>query len=165
MSAQASKNETKVTTPTDTTIRIEREFDAPRELVWECFSDADLLAQWIGPRKYEIRVEKFDFREGGEWKYIHSDDENEYVFFGEFRKIDEPEHVTQTFNFVMEPQIPGSIDASDFIDLGGDRCRVVTISTFESQDFRDGMIQSGMEGGLSESYERLDELAARKLAG
>ena len=105
MSAQASKNETKVTTPTDTTIRIEREFDAPRELVWECFSDADLLAQWIGPRKYEIRVEKFDFREGGEWKYIHSDDENEYVFFGEFRKIDEPEHVTQTFNFVMEPQL------------------------------------------------------------
>lgn len=165
MSEQTS-NETKVTTPSDTTIRIEREFEAPRELVWECFSDPETITEWVSPRRLDMRVEKYDFREGGEYKYIHGDGQgNEYVFFGEFLEIREPEFMSQTFGFVMNPPIPPSVDTSDLIDLGGDRCRLVTVSTFESKDLRDGMIQSGMEGGVNECYEKLDELLARKLAG
>ena len=166
MSAQTQKNETIVTTPSDLEIQIDREFDAPRELVWECFEDPELLVEWLGPRKYTMRVEEFDFREGGRWKYIHSDDENEHVFFGEFRKIDKPELMEQTFSYVMEPPVPPQIDRCEFIELdGGSRTLLRTVSTFESKEGRDGMLQSGMESGVTEGNERLDELLARKLAG
>ncbi|MBK5232621.1 MAG: SRPBCC family protein [Thermoleophilia bacterium] len=166
MNEQTQRNETKVTTPSDLEIRIEREFEAPRELVWECFADPELLIEWLGPRRLKMRVEQYDFREGGEWKYIHSDDEgNEYVFFGEFRELREPELMEQTFTFVMDPPLPPQIDRCEFILLEGGRTRLVTTSTFQVKEGRDGMLQSGMEGGVSEGNERLDELLARKLAG
>ncbi len=164
--SEKTRNETKVSTPSDLEVRIEREFEAPRELVWECFADADLLSEWLGPRSLKMKIELYDFREGGEWKYTHSDDEgNEYVFFGEFRELREPEFMEQTFNFVMDPPIPPAMDQAEFIELEGARTRLVTTSTFESKDLRDGMIQSGMETGVSEGNEQLDELLARKLAG
>ena len=164
--SEKTRNETKITTPNDTDIRIEREFEAPRELVWECFADPDLLTEWLGPRRLKMRVEQYDFREGGEWRYIHEDkDGTEYVFFGEFREIREPELIGQTFNFVMEPQLPPAIEAMELIELEGGRTRLVTNSSFESKDLRDGMIQSGMEKGVNEGNEQLDELLARKLLG
>jgi uncharacterized protein YndB with AHSA1/START domain len=164
--SEKTRNETKVTTPSDLEIQIDREFEAPRELVWECFEDPELLVEWLGPRKYAMRVEEYDFREGGKWKYVHGDDENEYVFFGEFLKIRKPELMEQTFTFVMEPPIPPQIDHCEFIELdGGTRTLLRTVSTFQNKEGRDGMLQSGMESGVSEGNERMDELLARKLAG
>jgi len=164
--SDTTRNETKLSTPSDTTIRIEREFEAPRELVWECFSEAELVSQWMGPHYLKMEVEEYDFQPGGKWRYIHSDDEgNEYVFFGEFLELRQPEYMKQTFNFVMEPEIPGSIDEADFQELEGGRTLLVSTTTFESKDLRDGMIQSGMEKGVSEGNERLDDLLARKQAG
>ena len=166
MSDSKTKNETKVTTPDDLTVRIEREFEAPRELIWECYSDPDLLSEWLGPRYLSMRVEEYDFRPGGKYRYVHADpDGNEYVFFGEFLELDEPESMEQTFCYVMEPPIPPSIDHTDLIELEGGRTRLVSISTFESKDLRDGIIQAGMETGVREGNERLDELLARKQAG
>jgi len=166
MSEGKTTNETKVTTPSDTEVRIEREFEAPRELVWECYSDPELLAEWLGPRYLKMKVEEYDFRPGGKWRYTHSDDEgNEYFFFGEFLEIEKPNFVVQTFNFVMDPPIPPAIDRLDLIELEGGRTRMITNSTFESKELRDGMIQSGMETGVREGNERLDELLAKKLSG
>lgn len=160
------RNETKVTTPDDLTVRIEREFEAPRELVWECYSDPDLLSEWLGPRNLSMRVEEYDFRPGGKYRYVHADqDGNEYVFFGEFLELRQPERMDQTFCYEMEPPIPPSIDRAELIELDGGRTRLVSISTFESKDLRDGIIQAGMETGVREGNERLDELLARRQAG
>ncbi|MDQ2622858.1 MAG: SRPBCC family protein [Actinomycetota bacterium] len=165
MSEQTDRYETTVSTPSDTEVRTERIFDAPRDLVWECYIDPDLLSEWLGPRSLKMRIEEYDVREGGSYRYVHSDDEgNEYVFFGEFLEIREPEFIVQTFNFVMEPPIPPAIDRSDFEDLGDGRTRIVTTSKFESKDLRDGMIQSGMETGVVEGYAQLDELLERRQA-
>lgn len=117
------------------------------------------------PAQVQDAVEEYDFRAGGKWKYIHGDDQNEYVFFGEFLEIKQPEVMEQTFTFVMEPPIPPQIDRCEFIELdGGKRTLLSTVSTFQVKEGRDGMLQSGMEGGVSEGNERLDELLARKLA-
>ena len=163
MSELTELHKTVVTTPGDTEIRTERIFDAPPELIFECFSDPDLLSQWLGPDGYEMVVEEYDFRPGGKWRYLHRDPQgNEYVFFGEFREINEPNSIEQTFNFIMEPQPPESIDRMDLISVDGGRTRVVTLTTFEAKEYRDGMLQSGMEKGMDEGYGKLDRLLAQR---
>lgn len=162
MSDDTKQRETEISTPSDTEIRIERTFDAPRELVWECHADPDLLREWLGPRRLTMRVEEYDFRPGGSYRYVHSDDEgNEYVFFGEFLEVAEPELIVQAFCFVMEPPVPPSIDRTELVDLGDGRTRLVTSSKFESKELRDGLIQSGMESGVVQGYAQLDELLER----
>lgn len=159
MSEKTQFNETVVTLPSDTEVQVERIFDAPRDLVWDCYTDETLVADWLGPRRLKMRIEKWDFRVGGKWHYFHIDEEgNEYEFFGEFREIEQPTKIVQTFNFVMEPQPPASIDSVEFIELGDGRTKLVGSTTFESKEQRDGMVQSGMEKGMSESFEQLDEI-------
>lgn len=161
MSELTELHKTVVTTPADTEIRTERVFEASPELVWECFSDPDLLAQWLGPDGYEMKVEEYDFRPGGKWRYIHrAPDGADYVFFGEFLEIDEPRQMSQTFNFVMDPQPPASIDRMELVPIGEGRTRLVTLTTFESKENRDGMLQSGMEQGMDEGYAKLDTMLA-----
>jgi len=159
MSEKTQFNETVVTLPSDTEVQVERIFDAPRDLVWDCYTDETLVADWLGPRRLKMRIEKWDFRVGGKWHYFHIDEEgNEYEFFGEFREIEQPTKIVQTFNFVMEPQPPASIDSVEFIELDDGRTKLVGSTTFESKEQRDGMVQSGMEKGMSESFEQLDEI-------
>lgn len=161
--SEQTTHKTTISTPSDTEIRIERTFDAPRELVWDCFIDPELVTEWLGPRYLKMRVDHYDIREGGSYRYIHSDDQgNEYVFFGEVLEIERPEFIVQTFNFIMEPQPPPAIDRADFESLSPEQTRVITTSTFESKDLRDGMLQSGMEKGVTEGYEQLDELLERQ---
>lgn len=165
MSELNELHKTVVTTPSDTEIRTERIFDAPPELVFDCFSDPETLTEWLGPDGYEMKVEEYDFQPGGKWKYLHiAPDGSEYVFFGEFLEIDRPGHMTQTFNFVMEPQPPASIDRADFIAIDGGRTRLVTLTTFDAQEQRDGMLQSGMEQGMDEGYKKLDGLLSKRQA-
>ena len=165
MSELNELHKTVVTTPNDTEIRTERILDAPPERAIDCFSDPDTLCEWLGPDGYEMKVEKYDFQPGGEWKYLHiAPDGSEYIFFGEFLEIDRPTHMSQTFNFVMEPQPPASIDRADFIGIEGGRTRLVGLTTFESREDRDGMLQSGMEQGMNEGYNKLDGLLAKRQA-
>jgi uncharacterized protein YndB with AHSA1/START domain len=142
-------------------IHVEREFDAPRERVFAAFLDPEQIPRWWGPRDTETIVDRLEGRTGGDWRFISRDAEGtEIAFRGTFREVSPPERIVQTFEW---DGMPGyvSIDSSEFVDLGEGRTRVVTTSTFFHGEERDGMIDSGMERGLNESYDRLEEILAR----
>jgi len=156
-----TKNRTSITTPTDTTIRMERVFDAPRELVWAAYTDPELLSEWLGPKDRAITVAEMDLRVGGRYRWTTpGDDGEELAFYGEIRELREPEAIEQTFEF---SGVPGSVsvDRVEFEELEGGRTRAVTISTFDSKEERDGKLHSGMEKGVVEGYEKLDEVLER----
>jgi uncharacterized protein YndB with AHSA1/START domain len=158
-------NQTKVTaTPGGREIIIEREFEAQREKVWEAWTNPDLLKQWLGPKGYEMTVEKYEAKDGGSYRYIHKDpDGNEFTFRGVFHGFYKPYKAVQTFEFEGLPE-PGhvSLDTILLDDLGNGRTKVKTISVFQTPEDRDGMVQSGMEKGLREGYERLDDLLSKE---
>jgi len=156
----ANKNQTTVTAePGKQEVFITREFDAPRELVYKAHIDPDLYVQWLGPRGYEMRLETFEPESGGRYRYIHIDQAgNEYGFHGVFHEISE-ERLIQTFEFEGLPE-PGhvTLDTMRLEELPGGRTRITIQSVFQSVSDRDGMVQSGMERGVREGYERLDEV-------
>jgi uncharacterized protein YndB with AHSA1/START domain len=134
-----------------------REFDAPRALLYRAFTEPELLSQWLGPRKYTMTVERFDPRDGGTWRYVHSDDDgNAYGFHGVFHGEPSPEGIVQTFEFEGWPG-KVSMDTVTFEEHDGGTT-VRTNSVFQSVEARDAMVQSGMADGMNEGYERLDEL-------
>src|SRR3989475_9173215 len=93
-----------ITTPNDTEIRIERTFDAPRDLVFRAYTDAKLLSQWMGPRKYKMTIEQMDVRPGGRWHFTHIDtDGTKYGFNGEYLDIIRPWRILPTWNFESIP--------------------------------------------------------------
>lgn len=155
-------NETKVVAePGKQVILIEREFDAPRELVFEAFTDAELFVQWMGPNRLAMDLQVFDARDGGAWRYVSKDPNGngEYAFCGTFHEVTAPERIVQTFEFLGMPQRGHvTLETAVFESLPGDRTVVKMESVFRSVADRDGMLQSGMEGGLNESFERLTKL-------
>lgn len=156
----ASKNKTVVTTePGKQEVIITREFDAPRQLVFKAHTDPRLYVQWLGPRGYEMVLETFEPHSGGRYRYIHKDTNgNEFAFHGVFHEISE-ERMIQTFEFEGLPE-PGhvTLDTMRLESLPENRTRVTVQSLFQSVADRDGMVQAGMEIGMREGYERLDEV-------
>jgi uncharacterized protein YndB with AHSA1/START domain len=149
-----------VTTPTEREIHVERVFDAPRDRVFAAHTDPELIPQWWGPRRTTTVVEELDARTGGAWRFLSRDEDgSEIVFRGIFREVTPPERIVQTFEW---DGMPGyvSVETADFEDLG-DRTRIVSTSIFHTPEERDGMIESGMETGMNETFARLDELLAR----
>ncbi len=152
-------NRLKAEIVSDTEITMHRTFNAPRELVFRAFSEPELVAKWWGQRSSETIVETYDFQPGGAWRMIQrSPDGQEYAFRGSFLEIERPSRIVQTFEF--EP-MPGHIstDAMTLTEVDGGT-RLTIDSTFQSKADLDGMLQSGMEGGANESYDRLEELLA-----
>lgn len=146
-----------ITVISDLEIELTREFDAPRELVFEAMTKPEHVARWWGPRYLTTTVAALDLRPGGAWRFVQRDPEgNEFAFNGVFREIVPPERVSQTFEF---EGMPGhvTIDMMTLEDLGG-RTKVTARSLFQSREDRDAMLQSGMEAGAAESYDRLAEL-------
>jgi uncharacterized protein YndB with AHSA1/START domain len=141
-------------------IDIEREFDAPRELIYRAHVDPELIVQWMGPRGYEMVVDAWEARNGGAWRYTHRDgDGNEYGFHGVFHGPASPDVMVQTFEF---EGAPGHVSLGTVsMEERDDRTRVLVHSVYQSVEDRDAVIASGMERGMSEGYQRLDELAAR----
>jgi uncharacterized protein YndB with AHSA1/START domain len=153
-----------VTTPTDREIRVERVFDAPRDRVWAAYTDPALIPEWYGPRDTTTVVDQMDVRPGGAWRYVmRSSDGSETGFRGTYREVTPPERLVQTWEW---EGMPGhvSVETATFADEG-ERTRVTTVSIFHTAEERDGMLQSGMEHGMNETYARLDELLARQAAG
>ncbi len=128
-----------------------------RERVFQAFTDPELIPQWWGRREDKTTIDKLDVREGGDWRFVTAA-RRHHAFRGVFRAIEPPETVEQTFEW---EGMPGHIvvETATFEDLGG-RTKVSTRSRFHTTEERDGMLTSGMEVGMGESYERLDELLA-----
>jgi uncharacterized protein YndB with AHSA1/START domain len=147
-----------VTTSAPREIRMERVFDAPRELVWRAHTEPELLAQWWG-RGNRLDIERFEPERGGHWRFVEHGPEGVSGFEGRFREVTPQERMVQTFEW---DGMPGYvvINTATFEDLGDGRTKVLTTSLFHTPEERDGMLRSGMEGGLSQSYEALDRLLA-----
>ncbi len=157
---QARATTATVTTPTEREIHVERVFDAPRDRVFAVYTDPELIPEWWGPRETTTVVDRMDVRPGGSWRFVmRNADGSETGFRGTYREITPPERIVQTFEW---EGMPGhvSVETATFEDLG-DRTKVTTTSIFHTTEERDGMLGSGMEGGLNETYARLDELLAR----
>ncbi|HVN15793.1 MAG TPA: SRPBCC family protein [Anaerolineales bacterium] len=155
-----SKNKTTVTAePGVQELFITREFDAPRELVFKAHTDPKLFVQWLGPRGYEMKLDVFEPVSGGKYRYVHKDQNgNEYGFNGTFHEMS-IERMIQTFEFEGMPERGHvSMDCMTLEALPGDRTRITIHSIFQSVSDRDGMIQNGMEHGINDGYERLDEI-------
>jgi uncharacterized protein YndB with AHSA1/START domain len=140
-------------------IDIERDFDAPRELVYRAYCDPGLITQWLGPRKYEMVIDRWDARAGGGYRYVHRDAGSAHGFHGVFHSMD-MENMVQTFEYEGAPGHV-SLDTQALIDLGNGRTRVKSHSIFMSVEDRDVMVESGMSEGVEDGYDRLDDLLAR----
>jgi uncharacterized protein YndB with AHSA1/START domain len=138
---------------------IEREFDAPRGLVFRAYTEPELLAQWLGPRNLTMKIDRYEVRDGGTWRYVHIDpDGNEYGFHGVFHGDPSLDGIVQTFEFEGAPGHV-QLETLTFEERNG-KTLARTNSVFQSVEARDAMIESGMEQGVNEGYERLDELLA-----
>jgi uncharacterized protein YndB with AHSA1/START domain len=137
-------------------VDIEREFDAPAALVHRAYLDPELVTQWLGPRKYEMVLDKWDARSGGQYRYVHRNADGEFAFHGVFHSMD-MDNMVQTFEF---EGVPGHVSLDQLVieDLGGGRSRIKSHSVFQSVADRDGMVEAGMGDGVNEGYDRLDEL-------
>jgi uncharacterized protein YndB with AHSA1/START domain len=156
-----SKNKTQVTVePAKQELFITREFDAPRELVYKAHLDPKLFVQWLGPHGYEMVLEEFEPVSGGKYRFIHKDkDGNEFGFHGSFHTMT-IDNMVQTFEFEGYPGHV-SLDTATLEALPNNRTRLTIHSIFQSVSDRDGMVQSGMEKGVREGYERLDDILAK----
>jgi uncharacterized protein YndB with AHSA1/START domain len=153
----AKTSATTFTQPSDREIVMARIFDAPRELVFAAYTDPQHIPHWWGPRNMTTIVDRMDVRPGGVWRYIHKGpDGAEFGFNGEYREIVPPERLVSTFEF---EGMPGHIvvDTAVFEEQDG-KTKVTVTSLFQSREDRDGMLESGMESGANESWDRLAEL-------
>jgi uncharacterized protein YndB with AHSA1/START domain len=139
---------------------ITREFEAPRELVFKALNDPDMLKQWLGPRDLTLEIEKFDGRSGGSYRFINCNATGtRYCFNGVIHEVTAPERIIRTFEFEGLPERGHvSLETATFEALADGRTKLTIHSVFKSVSDRDGMIQSGMERGVVDSHERLDEL-------
>jgi uncharacterized protein YndB with AHSA1/START domain len=145
----------------DTEIHTERIFQAPKQLVWDTFNDPNLIPEWWGLRSSTTRVETMDVRPGGKWRFVEVDsDGNENGFSGEFREINPPDSITQTFEW---DGMPGHVivETAYFEEIDANTTRLRGVSVFANVGDRDGMLNSGMEVGANESHDRFEELLAR----
>lgn len=156
-----TKNKTTITAePGKQELFITREFDVQRELVFKAFIDPKLYVQWLGPRGFTTTLETFEPRNGGSWRFIQKDaNGNEYTFHGVNHEVLSPERIIGTFEFEGLPE-KGHVllETSRFEELPNNRTKLTSQSVFQSVADRDGMLQSGMEEGVNDSYDRLDEL-------
>jgi uncharacterized protein YndB with AHSA1/START domain len=141
-------------------IDIERDFDAPRDLLFRAHVDPELLVQWLGPAKYATTVERMEVRHGGSWRFVQRGaDGAEHAFRGVFHGEPSVEGITQTWEYEGWPGYV-SLEGVTFEERDG-RTTVRAHTVYRTVEDRDGMIASGMEGGMNEGYARLDALVGR----
>ncbi|KQY56101.1 polyketide cyclase [Aeromicrobium sp. Root495] len=135
-------------------ILMTRDFAATPAQLRRAHLDPEIFARWIGPKGYVTEIDRWDARTGGSWRFTHQG----HGFFGSFHEVGH-DRLVQTFTWEGMPTSV-SVDTLTFEDLGDGRTRLRTKSFFESFPARDGMLSSGMEGGVSDGYEKLDDLLA-----
>jgi uncharacterized protein YndB with AHSA1/START domain len=142
-------------------VRITREFDAPPEKVFRAHTDPDLVARWLAPRGLDVRLDGWDCRTGGSYRYLHTGGGQEHGFRGTFHEIRPAELIVQTFTYEGMPD-GVALERLAFQDLGDGRTRLVSTSLVDSFEGRDAFVAGGMDVGVREIYERLDEVLAEE---
>ena len=142
-------------------IKIVREFDAPAKAVFRAHTEPDLFVQWVGPDSLDTsRVDRWDCRTGGEWRYVSIRNDEEHWFRGCFHEVRPDALIVQTFTY--EPMADSvSLGRLVFQDLLHSRCRLTATSLVDSFEARDAFVASGMDVGVQEGYRKLDGLLAR----
>jgi uncharacterized protein YndB with AHSA1/START domain len=155
-----TKHETTIEAPAGRpVVEITREFDAAPEAVYRAHVDPDLAMQWMGPRDISSRVEHWDARTGGSWRYVSSRGEDTFGFYGSFHELRPAERIVQTFTFDGSPD-GVALEVMTFEPLPGGRTRLHCVSIVETVEARDAFVATGMETGVVQGYEQLDELLA-----
>lgn len=146
----------KLTLPSDREIRVERYFDAPRELVWRAFTEPELVARWWA-RGHKMDIERDEVTPGGHWRYMeHSPDGSVDGFEGRYRAVEPPARIARTFEWDGMPGYP-SVEDTVFEEVDG-RTKMTSVTQFYTQEERDGMMRYGMEEGMNEGFAALDAL-------
>jgi uncharacterized protein YndB with AHSA1/START domain len=164
MSQVTSSNRAQVTTPSDEEIVIAREFDAPKHLVYKAYTTPELVSRWWPGRRGTMRSCEIDLRVGGKWRYVMgARGDFEVAFHGEFSEIVPNERLVTTE--VYEGAPPGLEDPINIVTFeeSGGRTTLTIVTKVESREVRDMIIDSGMEGGMQEGMDLLEEIA-RELA-
>ena len=157
----STKHETEIVSDPDVPlVRIIREFDAPPEKVFRAHTDPELVVQWQGPNGTEARIDHYDCRTGGSYRYVHTQGGVEYGFHGCFHEVRPSQVIVQTFTFEGFPDAV-ALERLVLEDLPGGRSRLTATSLVDSFEGRDAFLASGMDTGVREGYERLDEILAR----
>ncbi len=148
--------------PSEREILISRIFDASPDRVFRAHADPNALAQWWGPQGYESRIDRWELRKGGAWQIVQrAPDGTEHPFRGVFKEVVPPKRLTWTFEY--EP-MAGHISSQTvaFEPEPGGKTKLTVRVLFDDQAERDGMLASGMEWGMRQGYERLDEVLAKE---
>lgn len=159
----------KVTLPADDQYLIEREFDAPKHLVWQALTTPELVRRWWGGQRGEVTLAEIDLRVGGRWRYVMVAAEGGFQvgFHGEYRELVPAERIvsTEVFEGLPEMGIPGgeSLNTVTLTEVDG-RTHLATHVQHRSKEERDAVLASGMEDGMQESFDALEQVAI-SLAG
>jgi uncharacterized protein YndB with AHSA1/START domain len=144
--------------PTDTQILITREFDAPKHLVWKAYTTPDLIARWWGGSHGKVTTAEVDLRVGGSWRYVLAANEGfEVAFHGEFREISEPDRLVNTEIYEGAPDGIGVVTTT--LTEADGRTTMTQLCEYGDKTVRDAVIESGMEGGMQESMDALEQVA------
>lgn len=158
MTTTAAPARATITTPSDREIHVERIFNATPDRVWRAMTDPGFVAQWWG-RGNKLVIERDDVERGGRWRYVEHSAEGVHGFEGRYREVVPGQRVVRTFEW---DGMPGHVlvETATLEDLGDGRTRLVSTTLFHTAWERDGMLGSGMEGGVNESYVALDRVLA-----
>jgi uncharacterized protein YndB with AHSA1/START domain len=152
-----------VTLPADEQILITREFDAPKALVWKAWTTPELVRRWWGAKRGEVKVAEIDLRVGGKWRYVAVTNEGgmEVAFHGEYREIVPKERLvsTEAYEGVPDPDQNATVNTATFTEENG-RTTLTILVEAPSKEIRDAIIDSGMEAGMQDALDLLEEVAS-----
>jgi len=163
MVTKAGKGSAVVTLPSDTQILITREFDAPAPLIYKAFTTPELIKRWWSSRRGAVTIADVDLRVGGKWRWVMITDRGQEVAFrGWYREIVPNERLvyTEMYEAVQQSENDeGTMNTMTLTDLGGGRTLLTTLVETYTREVRDMILQSGMEGGMQDAYDLLEEVA------
>jgi uncharacterized protein YndB with AHSA1/START domain len=151
-----------LTTPSDTEILVTREFDAPKHLVYKAWTTPELVSRWWPSKRGEMKVAEIDLRVGGTWRYVMTaDGEFEVAFHGEYREIVENERIvsTEIYEGTPDGDSPPTLNVITFTELADGRTLLEMLTQCPSKEIRDIIIDSGMEAGMQDGMDLLEQVA------
>ena len=161
MTTMTGSNSAQLTSPSDTEIRITREFAAPKHLVYQAITTPELVKRWWNAKRGEVTTAEIDLREGGAWRSVMVTPEGfEVAFHGEYREIVPNERIvsTEVFEGAPDPEKNGTVNTLTLSEEDG-RTTMTVLIQCPSKEVRDAILGSGMEAGLQDAYDLLEEVA------